>query len=48
MGNATMVDPYGRSDSERSELREKPALVNEEARENWDDPTGGVGRWPRR
>jgi hypothetical protein len=39
MGNATMVDPYGRSDSERSELREKLRLVNEEARENWDDPT---------
>lgn len=39
MGNATMVDPYGRSDSERNELREKLRLVNEEARDNWDDPT---------
>jgi hypothetical protein len=39
MGNATMVDPHGRSDSERSELREKLRLVNEEARDNWDDPT---------
>lgn len=38
MGNATMVDPHGRSDSERAELREKLRLVNEEARDNWDDP----------
>jgi hypothetical protein len=38
MGTATMVDPYGRSDSERDELRERLARVNEEARANWDDP----------
>jgi hypothetical protein len=37
MGNSTIVDPYGRSDAERTELREKLARVNEEARLNWDN-----------
>jgi hypothetical protein len=38
MGTATMVDPHGRSDEERNELRERLRRVNQEARDNWDDP----------
>jgi len=39
MGNATMVDPYGRTDDQRKELREKLDAVNREAATNWDNPT---------
>src|SRR5262249_54387414 len=38
MGNSTMVDPFGRTEDERNELREKLARVNAEANANWDDP----------
>jgi hypothetical protein len=38
MGNATMVDPYGRTDDQRKELREKLDAVNREAAAKWDDP----------
>jgi len=38
MGNATMVDPYGRTDDQRKELREKLDAVNREAASKWDDP----------
>ena len=37
MGNASMVDAYGRTDDERRELREKLKAVNQEAAENWDN-----------
>lgn len=37
MGNASVVDAYGRTDDERRELREKLAAVNREAAENWDN-----------
>ena len=33
-----MIDPYGRSEEERKELRAKIDLVNKDAFENWDDP----------
>jgi hypothetical protein len=39
MGNASMVDAYGRTDDERRELREKLKAVNQEAAENWDNAT---------
>lgn len=39
MGNATMVDPYGRNDDERTQLRAKLEAVNAEAKANWDNPT---------
>lgn len=39
MGNSVMLDPYGRSDEERKELRAKLDRVNKEAFDNWDDPT---------
>ncbi len=38
MGNATMVDPYGRTDDQRKELRDKLDAVNREAAAKWDDP----------
>lgn len=34
-----MVDPYGRTDDQRKELREKLDAVNREAAAKWDDPT---------
>lgn len=37
MGNASVVDAYGRTDDERRELREKLQAVNREAAENWDN-----------
>ena len=37
--NTTLIDPYGRSATERAELREKIKRANEEAAANWDDPT---------
>lgn len=39
MANGVLLDPYGRSDDERKALREKIALVNRDAAENWDNPT---------
>lgn len=39
MGNTHMVDPYGRTDVERTALREQLAAVNAEAAANWDNPT---------
>lgn len=39
MGNTTMVDPYGRTDDERSAYRAALAAANQEAFENWDDHT---------
>ncbi len=39
MGNATMVDAFGRSDDQRKELRDKLAAVNAEAAANWDNAT---------
>jgi hypothetical protein len=39
MGNTTMVDPFGRNDTERKELRDKLIAVNAEAKQNWDNPT---------
>lgn len=39
MTNGVLLDPYGRSDDERKALREKIALVNRDAAENWDNPT---------
>jgi hypothetical protein len=38
MGNSVMLDPYGRTDEERKELRAKLERVNKEAFENWDNP----------
>ena len=38
MGNSTMVDPYGRTEDERNDLRNKLAAVNAEAQANWDNP----------
>jgi len=38
MGNSFAVDTYGRTSTERKELREKIDKVNREAAENWDDP----------
>lgn len=39
MGNATVVDAFGRTDDQRRELRERLAAVNREAAENWDNAT---------
>lgn len=39
MGNTTMIDPFGRTDEERRELKEKLEAANREAAEHWDDPT---------
>lgn len=39
MGNATMVDSFGRTDDQRKELRDKLDAVNREAAANWDNPT---------
>lgn len=38
MGTSTMVDPHGRSDTERTELRDRLRRINQDARDNWDDP----------
>lgn len=38
MGNATMVDSFGRTDDQRKELRDKLDAVNKEAAANWDNP----------
>jgi hypothetical protein len=37
MGNTTMVDSFGRSDTERKELRAKLDAVNADAKAHWDD-----------
>lgn len=37
--NSTMIDSYGRSDIERTELRAKVDQLNKLAFEKWDDPT---------
>lgn len=37
MGNSTMIDPFGRTDDERTQLRAALKRVNEEAKANWDD-----------
>jgi hypothetical protein len=39
MANTNMVDAYGRTDTERTALREQLAAVNREAAANWDNPT---------
>jgi hypothetical protein len=38
MGTSTIVDPHGRSDQERTELRDRLRRINQNARDNWDDP----------
>jgi hypothetical protein len=38
MGNTTLIDPFGRTDDERAELRRKLEAVNSEAKANWDQP----------
>lgn len=38
MGNSTIVDPFGRTDDQRRDLRDKLAAVNREAAEKWDNP----------
>ncbi len=38
MGNATMVDSFGRTDDQRKSLRDKLDAVNREAAANWDNP----------
>lgn len=37
--NSNMVDSYGRTESERAELKAKIDLLNKTAYENWDNPT---------
>ena len=39
MSNGVLIDPYGRTETERSELRAKIELANKEAFDNWNDPT---------
>lgn len=38
MGNTAMVDPYGRTDDERTQYRAALEAANREASENWDNP----------
>jgi hypothetical protein len=38
MGNSIMVNPFGRTDDERTKLRELRDAVNAEAKANWDNP----------
>lgn len=38
MANFSMIDPHGRSEGERAELRAQIEKVNLEARENWGNP----------
>lgn len=38
MSTSTMVDAFGRSSEERAALKAKIDKLNEEARDNWDDP----------
>ena len=37
MGSSTMIEPFGRTDDERSKLREIREAVNAEAKANWDN-----------
>lgn len=38
MSNTTFIDQFGRTSAERDQLREKVEKVNEQARQNWDNP----------